>query len=44
MMKDELEMINQKVTRAQKSVGGRKSTAKSAEKRDKLDGDLTKLK
>ena len=42
--KDELEMINQKVTRAQKSVGGRKSAAKSAEKRDKLDEDLAKLK
>ena len=44
MTKYELEMINQKVTRAQKSVGGRKSAAKSTEKRDKLDGDLAKLK
>ena len=44
MAKDELEMINQKVTKAQKSVGGRKSAAKSVEKRDRLDRDLAKLK
>ena len=44
MTKDELEVINQKVTKAQKSVGGRKSAAKSTEKRDKLDEDLAKLK
>ena len=37
--KYELEMINQKVTKAQKSVCGRKSAAKSTEKRDKLDED-----
>ena len=37
-------MINQKVTKAQKSVGGRKSTAKCTEKRDKLHGDFAKLK
>ena len=42
--KDELEMINQKLTKAQKSVGVRKSAAKSVERRDKLDGDLAKLK
>ena len=44
MAKDELEMINQKVTKAQKSVGGRKSAAKSVEKRNKLDEDLATLK
>ena len=44
MTKDELEMITQKVTKAQKSVGGRKGAAKSTEKRDKLDGDLVQLK
>ena len=44
MTKDKLEMITQKVTKAQKSVGGRKSAAKSTEKRDKLDEDLAKLK
>ena len=44
MTKDKLETITQKVTKAQKSVGGRKSAAKSTEKRDKLDGDLAKLK
>ena len=42
--KDELEMMTQKVTKAQKYVGGHKSAAKSTEKRDKLDGDLAKLK
>ena len=42
--KDELEMINQKVTKAQKSVGGRKSAAKSVERRDRLDEDLATLK
>ena len=41
--KDELEMINQKVTKAQKSVGGRKRAAKSVE-RDRLDEDLATLK
>ena len=44
MTRDILEMVTQKVTKAQKSVGGRKSAAKSTEKRDKLDGDLAKLK
>ena len=44
MAKDKLEMITQKVTTAQKSVGGRKSAAKSVEKRNKLDEDLTTLK
>ena len=44
MAKKELEMIVQKVTKAQKSAGGRKSTAKSTEKRDKRYGDLAKLK
>ena len=44
MTKDELEMIAQKVTKAQKSVGGSKSSAKSTEKGDKLDEDLAKLK
>ena len=44
MTKDKLEMITQEVTKAQKSVGGHKSAAKSVEKRDKLDGDLAKLK
>ena len=37
-------MIVQKVTKAQKSVGGRKSAAKSTERRDELDGDLAKSK
>ena len=37
-------MINQKVIKAQKSVGGRKSAAKSVEKRDRLDEDLATLK
>ena len=37
-------MINQKVTKAQKSVDGRKSAAKSVEKRNKLDEDLATLK
>ena len=44
ILQDKLETITQKVTKAQKSVGGRKSAAKSTEKRDKLDGDLAKLK
>ena len=44
MTKDKLETITQKVIKAQKSVGGRKSAAKSTEKRDKLDEDLAKLK
>ena len=44
MTKDKLETITQKVTKVQKSVGGRKSVAKSTEKRDKLDEDLAKLK
>ena len=44
MAKDELKMITQKVTKARESVGGRKSAAKSTEKRDKFDGDLAKLK
>ena len=44
MAKDGLEMINQKVTKAQKSVGGRKSAAKSTLHSDKLDRDLAKLK
>ena len=43
MTKDKLETITQKVTKAQKSVGGRKRAAKSVE-RDKLDEDLAKLK
>ena len=42
--KDKLEMINHQVTTAQKSVGGRKSAAKSVEKRNKLDEDLATLK
>ena len=42
--KDELEMITQKVTKAQEYVGGRKSAAKSTEKRDRLDEDLATLK
>ena len=41
--KDKLEMITQKVTKAQKSVGGRKSAAKSVEKRDRLDEELATL-
>ena len=44
MTKDKLETITQKVTKAEKCVGGRKSAAKSTEERDKLDGDLAKLK
>ena len=44
MAKDELELINQNVTKAQKSVGGRKSAARSVERKDNLDGDLAKLK
>ena len=42
--KDELEMINQKVTKAQKSVGGPKSAAKSVKKMERLDEDLATLK
>ena len=41
--KDKLEKITHKVTKAQKSVGGRKRAAKSVE-RNKLDEDLAKLK
>ena len=44
MAKDELELINQNVTKAQKSVGGRKSAARSVKRKDNLDGDLAKLK
>ena len=44
MTKDNLETITQKVTKAQKFVGGPKSAAKSTEKRDKLEEDLAKLK
>ena len=44
MAKDELEKTNQKVTKAHKSVGVRKSAAKSTVNRDKLDRDLAKLK
>ena len=40
MAKDKLEMISQKVTTAQKSVGGRKRAAKSTEQVVKLDEDL----
>ena len=43
MTKDALEIIKQKVTGAQKSVGGRKSAAKSTEKGEQLDGDSTIL-
>ena len=43
MAKDELEMTNQKVTKAHKSVGVRKCAAKSTVNRDKLDRDLAKL-
>ena len=41
---DKLEIINHQVTKAQKSVGGHKSAAKSVEKRNKLDEDLATLK
>ena len=44
MSTDDLEAINQQVTKAQKSVGGRKSAAKSFERRNKLDEDLVTLK
>ena len=44
MTKYKLETITQKVTKAQKYVGGRKIAAKSTENRDKLDGDLAKIK
>ena len=44
MTKDKLETITQKVTKAQKSVGGKKSKTTSTEKRDKIDEDLAKLK
>ena len=44
MIKDELEMITQNITKALKSVGGRKSAAKSTDKGDKLDEFLAKLK
>ena len=43
MTKNKLETITQKVTKAQKSVGGRKRAARSVE-RDKYDEDLAKLK
>ena len=43
MTKDKLETITHKVTKAQKSVGGRKRAAISVE-RNKLDEDLAKLK
>ena len=43
MTKDKLETITHKVTKAQKSVGGRKRAAKSVA-RNKLDEDLAKLK
>ena len=42
--KYELEMINQKVTKAQKSVGVRKSAANGVEKRGRLYEDLATLK
>ena len=42
MTKDKLETITQIVTKAEKSVGGRKRAAKSVE-RDKFDEDLAKL-
>ena len=38
------EFTIQKVTKAQKYVGGRKSAAKSVEKRDRLNEDLATLK
>ena len=44
MTKDKLETITQKVTKAQKSVGGRKRAAKSTEQVVKLDEDLAILK
>ena len=44
MAKDELELINQNVTKTQKSVGGRKSSARTVEVKDNLDGYLAKLK
>ena len=43
-MIDDLEAITQQVTKAQNSVGGKKSKTTSVEKRNKLDEDLVKLK
>ena len=42
--KEDYETITQKVTKAQNSIGGRKSKTTDTEKRNKLDEDLTKLK
>ena len=44
MSKQRLEILYDKVTKIQKSVGGRKSAAKSDEKRESLDKDLDTLK